>query len=202
MRSDAARIGAERHHVGGHAPHRPHQQPVQRQIDERCGDRRNDQRQDQDADGEIHHRLAQRRLVEHDLDELAAHGRGPHHPHHVGVDADERVEGLDDGAVPRHVAHVDLVRDRPSHRIRSREQAPLMAGLEGNRVRADALEDLARDRVRDHAARRGLEHQRRGIGGRQPVAQPIEPEVGDRRHVDQHFRDHHERERENEKLGR
>ena len=36
------------------------------------------------------------------------------------------------------------MRDRPLH-VGSREQAPLVARFQGNRVRADALEDLARD---------------------------------------------------------
>ena len=52
------RVGAERHHVGGHAPHRPHQQHVQREVDERGGDRGDEQRQQQDPDREFHHRLA------------------------------------------------------------------------------------------------------------------------------------------------
>ena len=128
------RLGAERHHVGGHAPHRPHQQEVQREVDQRGGDRGDDQRQDQDADGKIHHRLAQRRLVQHDLDELAAHGRRPHHPHDVAVGAHERVEGIDDGAVPGHVAHVDVVIDRRRHVRRPR--AGGAAGPSSGRPRA------------------------------------------------------------------
>jgi hypothetical protein len=77
-----------------------------------------------------------------------------------------------------------------------------MARLERNRVRADALENLTRDRFRDRAAGRGLEHERGGIGGGEPVAEPVQPKVGDRGDVDQHLRDHHERQRENQKLGR
>jgi len=195
------RIGAERHHIRGHATHRPHQQPVQRQIDERGGDRRDDQRQEQDADGKIHHRLAQRRLVDHDLDEFAAHRSLPHHPHHVGVAGDQRVEGLDDGAVPRHVAHVDLVGDRMRH-VPGREQAAVLAHLQGDSARADAFQNLPRDRLGHFPARRGLEHQRRGVSGGQAILQPVQPKIGDRRHVDQHFRNHHEQEREKEKLAR
>ena len=51
-----------------------------------------------------------------------------------------------------------------------------------------------------HAVGAGLQHQRRGVRGGEPVLQPVQAEVGDRRHVDQHFRDHHEQDREHEQL--
>ena len=171
------------------------------EIDQRGGDGGNDQRQDEDADGKIHHRLAQRRLVQHDLDELAALGGGPHDPHDIAVRASQRVEGIDDGAVPGHVAHVDVLVDRWRH-VRHREQAPLLAHFHGDRARADALQDLLGGGFRDHPARRGVEHQRRGIGVGEPVAEPVQAVVGDRRNIDQHLRDHHEQQRENEKLAR
>ena len=47
---------------------------------------------------------------------------------------------------------------------------------------------------------RGVEHQRGGVGGGQPVVEPVEAEVGDRRHIDQHFGEHHEQDREHEEL--
>ena len=72
--------------------------------------------------------------------------------------------------------------------------------LHGHRTRADAVEDLARELFGHHAARRGVEHQRRRMRGREPVVQPVHPEIRDRRHVDQHFRHHHEQKRQAEQL--
>ena len=80
------------------------------------------------------------------------------------------------------------------------EQPALRAHLHGDRAGADAAEDLPRQALGHHAARRRIEHQRRGVGGGEPVVQPVEPEIGDRRHIDQHFRDHHEQDREDEEL--
>ena len=74
------RIGAERHHVLGDAAHRPHQQIMQREVDQRRGDAGDHQRQQQDVDREGQHRLPQRRLVQHDFEELAVrHRRRPDH---------------------------------------------------------------------------------------------------------------------------
>ena len=61
-------------------------------------------------------------------------------------------------------------------------------------------ENLARQAFRHHAARRGVEHERRGMRGMQLVVQPVETEIGDRRHIDQHFRQHHEQDREQQQL--
>ncbi|MDB5574376.1 MAG: hypothetical protein JWR79_1533 [Tardiphaga sp.] len=67
-------------------------------------------------------------------------------------------------------------------------------------ARADALENLPRQRFRHHAERGGIQHQSGGIGGREPVVEPVDAEIGDRRHVDQDFRDHHQRNREQQQL--
>ena len=102
-----------------------------------------------------------------------------------------------DGAVPGNVAHVDLVIDRGRH-VAGHQQAALLAHLHGDGTRADAVEHLTRQRV-GHVRRR-LQHQRGGIGGVQPVPEPVQPEIGDRRHIDQHFRDHHEQDRKDQEL--
>ena len=128
-----------------------------------------EQRQQQDVDREAQHRLAQRRLVEHDLDELAAHRRRADHPHHVVVAAEQRLEGIDDGAMPRHVAHVDVVVDRraASRTTASRRRCwPIFIAT----ARAPMLSRIWRASVlRHHAARRGVEHERGGMGGGEPV---------------------------------
>ena len=63
----------------GQPPHRPHEQIMQRQIDQRRGQHRDHQRDQQQVAGKPVHRLAQRRLVDHDLDELRA-ARAPARP--------------------------------------------------------------------------------------------------------------------------
>ena len=80
------------------------------------------------------------------------------------------------------------------------QQAALLPHLDGDGARADAAEDLPGQRLRHHARGRGIQHQGGGIRRRQPVVQPVDPEVGDRGHVDQHFRDHHQRNGEQQQL--
>ena len=195
------RLLAERRHVGGDAAQRAHEHVVEREIDQRRGDAGDQQRQQEDVDRKAQHGVAQRLLVEHDFDELAAHRRRPDHPHHVDVAAQQGLERIDDGAMPGHVAHVDVVMDRRRH-LGDRQQPALLAHLHRDRARADRVEDLARQILRHHAARRRVQHERRRIGGGQPVVQPVGAEIGDRRDIDQHFGDHHEQDRENEKLAR
>ena len=47
---------------------------------------------------------------------------------------------------------------------------------------------------------RRIEHQCGGVGRRQPVVEPVHPEIGDRGHVDQHSRYHHQRNRQQQQL--
>ncbi len=72
------------------------------------------------------------------------------------------------------------------------EQAALLAHLHRHCPGADAVENLPGETLRHHAARRRVEHQRRGVRGGQAVVEPGQAEIRDRRHVDQHFRQHHE----------
>ena len=71
---------------------------------------------------------------------------------------------------------------------------------EANRARADAVENLFREAFRHHAARRGVKHERRGVRGRKPVAQPVETKISDRRNVNQNFRHHHEQDGQQQQL--
>ncbi len=64
----------------------------------------------------------------------------------------------------------------------------------GQQVRAQHLRHLA--------ARQRLGGKRRQPRRRQPVVQPVDAVVGDRRHEDQHFRQHHERRRQHQQLER
>ena len=101
----------------------------------------------------------------------------------------------------RHVAHVDVVMRHRRH-VGQREQPALVAHLHRHGPGADAVEHAAGQRVGHHAARRRVQHQRRGVRGGEPVVEPVQPEVRDRRHIDQHFRDHHEQDREHEEPAR
>ena len=139
--------------------------------------------------GKAVHRLPQRRLVDHHLDELPAAGRGSDHADRLVAAFQHDFEGIDDRRPHRHGAHVDVVVDR-RRQIGAGEQPALLPHLDGDRARADAAQDLPRQRIRHHAERRGIQHQGGGVGRRQPVVQPVDPEIGDRGHVDQQSRDH------------
>ena len=104
-----------------------------------------------------------------------------------------------DGAPPRHVAHVDVVLDLGRH-VGGGQQPALVAHLHRHRARADAVENLLGQAFRHHAARRRIEHQRRGVRGGQAIVEPVEPEIGDRRHVNENFRHHHEQDGEEQQL--
>ena len=173
------RVGAERHHVGGHAPHRPHEQQMQREIDERRGDRRNDQREHEDADREIHHRLAQRRLVEHDLDELAAMGAGPT-TRITSLSAQNSVSKASMMARCQDMSRTSMswsMAGGMSEAASSRRCWPIFIAT----ARAPMLSRICRATVSGHhAVRRGLEHERRGVGGGEPVIEPVQAEIRDR----------------------
>ena len=143
------------------------------------------------------HGRAQRLLVQDDLDELAAHGRMTDHADDYIVSREQYAKGVHDGAVPRDVAQVDLVVD-PGRHVAGHQEAAMLAHLHGDGARADAVEHLPRQRI-GHVRRR-LQNERGGVGGVEPVLEPVQPEIGDRRHIDQHFRDHHEQNREDQEL--
>ena len=191
------RVVAERRHVGGDPVQRPHEQVVQRQVDQRRGDGGDDQRQQQDVRRELQHRRAQRLLVHDDLDELAAARRIAEHADDLVVVRQQHREGMHDGAMPGHVAQVDVVIDRRRH-VADHQQAALLPHLHGDGARADRVEHLPGQMV-GHVRRR-LQHQRGGVGVGELVAEPVQSVVRDRRHIDQHFRDHHEQDREDEEL--
>ncbi len=68
-------------------------------------------------------------------------------------------------------------------------------------ARAPMLVRICRARrIRHHSGGGGIQHQRRGIGGRQAVIEPVHPEVGDRRHVDQEPGDHRPGNRQQQSL--
>ena len=96
---------------------------------------------------------------------------------------------------------VDLVRQ-----IVDGEQLALIAHLHRDRLGAQAVEDLLNHDVRqlDPAVSRierlGFgscrQHHRYGARDRQAVREPVQAEVRDGWHIDQHFGDHHEQNRE------
>jgi hypothetical protein len=109
------------------------------------------------------------------------------------------LEGIDDRRPYRDGPHVDVMVDR-RRQIGAGEQAPLLSHLDGDRAGADALQDLPRQRIRDHAQRRRVQHQRRGTRCRDAVVQAIDPEVRDRGHVDHQAGDHDERDRQQQQF--
>ncbi len=174
---------------------------MQCQIDQAGGQAGNQKRDDQHVAGEAVHRLPQRLLVDHDLDELRLARRGPDHADGLVTMLQHDLEGIDDRRPHRHGAHVDVMIDC-GRQVGTGEQAALLTELDGDRASTDAGQDLPRQRIRHQAGGRGIQHQRRGIGGRQPVIEPVHPEVGDRRHVDQEPGDHDQGNGQQQKLAR
>ena len=147
------------------------------------------------------HRLAQRRFVEHDFEEFALrHRRRPDHPDHVARLAYNSVSNA--SMMARHHGTLRMsiscsISDGTSDAASRRRCVPIFIAT----ARAPMLlQDLLGETLRHHAARRGIEHQRGGVRGGEPVVEPVEPEIGDRRHVDQNFRHHHEQDGEEQQL--
>ncbi len=183
----------------GQPPHRPHEQIMQREIDQRRGKRRDPQRDQQQIAGKPVHRLTQRRLVDHDLDELPAAGRRTDDANGLVATLKHHLEGIDDRRPHRHRSHVDIVIDR-RRQAGAGQKPALLPHLDRDRAGADGGQYLPRQRVRNHAQRRGIQHQRCGVRRRQPVVQPVHPEIGNGGHVDQHARDHDQRDGEQQQL--
>ena len=72
----------------------------------------------------------------------------------------------------RQVAHVDVLVQRVRD-FGDRQQPALVADLHRDRLGADAVEDLARQALRHHAARRGVEHERRRVRGGEAVGSQL-----------------------------
>ena len=142
-------------------------------------------------------------FVDHDLDEVAAHRRRTDHAHDVVVAATNSVSKRIDDRVAARRHRAGRRRDGPPAACRDRRAGGAACPIFMATALAPMLSRIWRaSALRHHAARRGVEHQRGGVRGREPVVQPVEPEVRDRRHIDQHFRDHHEQDREHQQLAR
>ena len=148
------------------------------------------------------HRLAQRRFVENDFEELACrHRRRPDHAHDVVRLAEQqRIESRRRWRATTITLRISTSCAIVDGHVGRGQQPALVAHFHGHRARADAGENAPRQAFRNHAARGGIEHERGGVGGRQPVVEPVQAKVGDQRHVDQHFRQHHENDGEEQQL--
>ncbi len=192
-------VRAEGDHPLGEAAHRPHEHPGEAEIDQRAGQRGDHQRDQQQVAGEAQHRLAQRRLVDDDLDEAVAARRRADGADHPPVAGDQRLEGLRHRLPGADVAHVGMVVDLRRHVGRG-EQAARIVALQGDGDGADAAQQFLGQLRRDHAVRCRIEHEGRGTGAGEPVGQPVEAEGGDRRYENQHLGEQHEGKGEGEQL--
>ncbi len=206
------RVLPEAHHVRGQPVQRAHEQVVQREIDQRRGDRRDQQREQQDVAREREHLRAQRALVDHDLDEIGARRPLPDDAHHIRVGADDQCgKRIPDGTHRCRFAQIDVVMNF-MRQVAGGEQLALIAGFDRHHLGAQAVENLLHDvlgkleffrlaqRVGFFAA--CVEHDRDRARHGEAIGEPVQAEVRDRRHIDQHFRDHHEQNREEQKLAR
>ncbi len=165
---------------------------MEREINQRRGQNGDQQRHQEEIAGKPVRRLPQRQLVDHDLDELRAAGRRPHHADRLVAGFHHHLERVDDRRPHRHGPHVDIVVDRRGQ-VGAGQEPSLLPHLDSDRPRADAGQDLPRQRIRNHAERRCIEHQGCGIGRGQAVVESVHPEIRDRGHIDQYSRDHHQR---------
>ena len=111
-------------------------------------------------------------------------------------------EGVDDGAVERHVTDVDELVDFIRREIIARQHPARLVHLHHDGLGANAVEQLLNKAFRHHVARRGVEHQRGGMRRCEAIIEPHDAEIRDRRHVDHDFRDHHEQCRQQQQLAR
>ena len=199
MRAELSGFLVKAHQALGQAPHRPHEQEMQRQIDQCRSQDRDRQRNQKQVAGEAIHRLAQRQLVDHDLDELSAARRRPDDADRLVTRLQHHLERIDDRRPDRQRAHVDVMVDRLGQAGRG-EKPPLLSHLDRHRSRANAVEDLPRQRIRDHAGGRRIQHQRGRICRGQLAIEPVHPKIRDRGDVDQHFGDHHQRNGQKQQL--
>lgn len=175
----------------GEPPHRPHEEIVEREVDQARGQGRDDQRDHHDIAGEAVHRLPQRLLVGDDFDELGIAHAGADDADGLVAGLQHHLERAGDRLPRRHVAQVDVVLDR-GRQVVAGEQPALLAHLDRDRARIDAFQDLPRQRIGNHAERRRVEHESCGVGCGDTVVQAVDPEIRDRRHVEQAGRDHHQ----------
>ena len=172
----AFRILVKADEAFGQPSHRPHEQEMQREIDQRRGQNRNRQRDQQQVAGKPIHRLTQRGLIDHHLDELPAAGRRPDDADRLIAGLEHHLEGSDDRGPGRQRAHIDVVVDG-ARKTSARQQPPLLPELDGHSPRPDAVEDLPRQRFRHHAGGRRIQNQGCGVGRRQARVKPVHPEV-------------------------
>ena len=187
---------------------RPHEQIMQREIDQRRGDRRDQQREQQDVAREARTSSARSGPSSITISMNSAPGGAlPHDAHDIAVGAEQqRLQRRPDGA-RRVSTRAGRPRDGSACGMSlTRKQLALVAHFDRDHLGADAVENLLHHLGRqvDLVALGCLrvEHERNGARDREPVGEPVQPEIRDRRHIDQHFRDHHEQDREQQKLAR
>ena len=185
----------------GDAPHRPHQQIMQREEHQHRGDAGDHQRQQQDVDREASASpcaAAPRRERFREI--RRAIGAGPTTRITSPGWSISSVSNASMMARHHGTSRMSMscsICDGTSAAASRRRCVPIFIAT----ARAPMLvEDLLGETFRHHAARRGIEHQRGGMRGGQPIVEPVEPEIGDRRHVNQNFRHHHEQDGEEQQL--
>ena len=128
------RLLTKSHHVFRDTHHRHHQRPVERKEHQRCGEDGNDDRQEQDIAGIDEHRLPQRRVVDHDLDELtAAKSRAAGHGHRAAAPENQGLEGVVTQFQPRGATQIITCDDHVLHGAGQEQFTPVVT-LERDRL--------------------------------------------------------------------
>ena len=194
-------IGAERDHAFRDAQHRPDEEKLEADIDQRRGDQRNDDRKEQDPF----------RIAQH----LVSHGRFvDHRPNYRFGVLGRRADDLD---YPVPAAPQDQER-LPDQREESRfaqvvDFVDLGRGLADKRlqfgciaadyaVRAGMFEDFSGQPRGHGAALRRSRRQRGQVGGGDPFLHVDQAIAPDRRRINEHLAQHHEKNRQHEQARR
>ena len=202
---DAARVLrrlGEGPHAVGHPPDRPDHHAVDGEEDETRRDQRDDQRQDQDVARIDQHRAAQRAVLEHHVEHHGAVADGAVDPDRPVAAEDELVEGGDDGRSRIDRGEV-VARGRSARHVPGRgDQARRAVLAQRDRLGAGRHQRFLLELFRQLDVLQPVDDDAGAGGLVQLVLEPAHPHVGDGRHEDEHFGDHHEEHGQEQKLAR
>jgi hypothetical protein len=186
-------------HALGQPPDREDQHAIDGEEDQRRGDQRDGDRQEEDVARIDEHGRAQLGVLHHQLDRRIAFAQRAIDAHHPVAAEDERVEGVPDRAESREVGYVVFAVDRGGHVDAGDHPGGILAADD------DGLRPGRHQRLALHGAGqldilKSVDHDGRRRHGVQAVLQPANAHIGDGRHEDQHFGQHHEGDRQQQQF--
>ena len=199
--SRVLRIGAEGGHVFRNAQHRADEEKLKADKDECRGNQRNNDGEHQDSSRIAEHFRPHRRFVDHRPDQGAGRfGKWRHNLDHPVPAPSEDEERLPDQRKERGVTQVVDGFDRQRRLARDRHLVGHGAGHDP--VRSRVHEEIGRQPRGNGAIDRGRHRQRGKMGRRDPLLHVDHAVAPDRRRIDEHLAQHHEKDRQYEQARR